>query len=432
MAVNGAEGGAIDIGGKVMLKGLVARAELNGRSGVVISFDAERGRFGVEVDGQVDPLAIKRVNLQPVAVSREQSGASTALAQGLAVDVHHGSSARGRTEEATEAVRPEAGLCSELPLRSPVSTLGDVRLSRGSNDASQGGPARPEKEADPPGEADICAEDGRAAIRDFLEEDEGGWLDMWKQLPLDGRRCLIRTVIPHLPVSEENTHCVCGCGDLRRDIDAILCPELNLEGLVEGPAAPPPYWPARVSAREAAASGMLQTIQQLERLTVSGSVHKVMKWHAHGSLGCGFSKVQWEHDKRDVAIIRRLQQKGLLPAQKLRKQALRDTEGYFLFFLGTSALCPNGSERGSVYCFPDLETATRRWDAGTYVDAATYRLLQRRQLRILQVLSLLADEFRTEWKRSHGGYSVSRWFTPLTRAERASARELSEAAVQVK
>jgi len=429
MAVNGVEGGAIHIGSKVVLKGLVARADLNGRSGVVISFDAERGRFGVEVDGKVDPLALKPVNLQPVAVSREQSGASTSLAQGLAVDVHHGSSVRGRTEEeATE----KAGRCSELPLRSPVWTLGDVRLSLGANDVSQGGPAQPEEEADPPGEAEICAEDGRAAIRDFLEEDEEGWLNMWKQLPLDERRCLIRTVIPHLPVSQENTHCVCGCGDLRRDIDAILCPELNLEGLVEGPAAPPTCWP-RASGIEAVASGMLQAIQQLERLTVSGSVHKVMMWHACGSGGCEPSWVQWEHDKRDVLIIRRLQQKGLLPARKLRKQTLHTgAKGYILFFLGTSKFCPNGWKRGSALCIPDLKSAKERWDAGTHVDAETYRLLQQRQFRILQVLSLLADEFRTEWKKSHGGYSVSRWFTLLTKAERASARELSEAAVQVK
>jgi len=66
MASNGVEGGAIDIGSKVVLEGLVARADLNGRSGVVISFDAERGRFGVEVDGQSDLLALKPANLQPL------------------------------------------------------------------------------------------------------------------------------------------------------------------------------------------------------------------------------------------------------------------------------------------------------------------------------------------------------------------------------
>ena len=62
------------IGSKVVLEGLVARADLNGRSGVVLSFDAERGRFGVEVDGQSDLLALKPANLQPlVEAQREEA-----------------------------------------------------------------------------------------------------------------------------------------------------------------------------------------------------------------------------------------------------------------------------------------------------------------------------------------------------------------------
>ena len=60
------EGGAIGIGSKVVLKGLVARADLNGSSGIVIAFHAERGRFAVQVDGHIDPLALRPVNLQPM------------------------------------------------------------------------------------------------------------------------------------------------------------------------------------------------------------------------------------------------------------------------------------------------------------------------------------------------------------------------------
>ena len=66
MAAIGVEGGAIGIGSKVVLKGLVARAHLNGSSGIVIAFHAERGRFAVQVDGHINQLALRPVNLQPM------------------------------------------------------------------------------------------------------------------------------------------------------------------------------------------------------------------------------------------------------------------------------------------------------------------------------------------------------------------------------
>ncbi len=45
-------------------------------------------------------------------------------------------------------------------------------------------------------------------------------------------------------------------------------------------------------------------------------------------------------------------------------------------------------------------TAKQDWEQGSHIDDVTYQLLNERQFKILQVLSLLADEFHSEWKRS--------------------------------
>jgi hypothetical protein len=75
---------------------------------------------------------------------------------------------------------------------------------------------------------------------------------------------------------------------------------------VEGPSAPPTFWPR----------GGPDEIRQVPnlRLTVSGSVHKVMMWHALAS-GTGVTYMtQREHDVRDVVLIRRAQKRGFLPS----------------------------------------------------------------------------------------------------------------------
>ena len=53
---------------RVLLQGLAARPELNGREGVVLSHDVAKGRFGVQVDGEQKPLALKADNLLPLAL----------------------------------------------------------------------------------------------------------------------------------------------------------------------------------------------------------------------------------------------------------------------------------------------------------------------------------------------------------------------------
>ena len=50
-------------GQKVKLHSLVGRPELNGRSGLVLSFDASSGRVGVKVDGEDHPMALRPANL---------------------------------------------------------------------------------------------------------------------------------------------------------------------------------------------------------------------------------------------------------------------------------------------------------------------------------------------------------------------------------
>ena len=53
---------------RVRLFGLAARPELNDREGVVVSHDAAKGRFGVRLDGEQKPLALKADNLLPLAL----------------------------------------------------------------------------------------------------------------------------------------------------------------------------------------------------------------------------------------------------------------------------------------------------------------------------------------------------------------------------
>ena len=62
------------LGLAVKLCSLVARPELNGRSGRVVNVDARGGRLGVRIDGEERPLGLKPENLE-----REDDGGGGGL-----------------------------------------------------------------------------------------------------------------------------------------------------------------------------------------------------------------------------------------------------------------------------------------------------------------------------------------------------------------
>jgi hypothetical protein len=53
------------LGRRVVISGLVAKPELNGRTGMAVSFDDDKGRYAVELDDTSSSLLIKPCNLQP-------------------------------------------------------------------------------------------------------------------------------------------------------------------------------------------------------------------------------------------------------------------------------------------------------------------------------------------------------------------------------
>lgn len=53
-------------GTRVRIVGLKGRAELNGHSGTVVSWDTEKGRLGVQVDGVTKPVALLPENIELV------------------------------------------------------------------------------------------------------------------------------------------------------------------------------------------------------------------------------------------------------------------------------------------------------------------------------------------------------------------------------
>jgi hypothetical protein len=54
------------LGRRVVINGLVAKPELNGRTGTAVSFDDAKGRYSVELDNTSSSLMIKPCNLLPV------------------------------------------------------------------------------------------------------------------------------------------------------------------------------------------------------------------------------------------------------------------------------------------------------------------------------------------------------------------------------
>jgi hypothetical protein len=58
------------LGRRVVINGLVAKPELNGRTGTAVSFDDDKGRYSVELDGTSSSLLIKPCNLLPVCCNQ--------------------------------------------------------------------------------------------------------------------------------------------------------------------------------------------------------------------------------------------------------------------------------------------------------------------------------------------------------------------------
>ncbi len=56
------------LGRRVVINGLVAKPELNGRTGTAVSFDIAKGRYSVELDDTSSSLRIKPCNLLPTTV----------------------------------------------------------------------------------------------------------------------------------------------------------------------------------------------------------------------------------------------------------------------------------------------------------------------------------------------------------------------------
>lgn len=70
-------GGALEVGTRVMLCGLLRKPELNGQRGTVLSFDAEVGRYAVCIDGKQGCVLLKPESLD-VGAARECDDAQRA------------------------------------------------------------------------------------------------------------------------------------------------------------------------------------------------------------------------------------------------------------------------------------------------------------------------------------------------------------------
>eukprot|EP00308_Calcidiscus_leptoporus_P013805 CAMPEP_0119377254 /NCGR_PEP_ID=MMETSP1334-20130426/43927_1 /TAXON_ID=127549 /ORGANISM="Calcidiscus leptoporus, Strain RCC1130" /LENGTH=68 /DNA_ID=CAMNT_0007396095 /DNA_START=26 /DNA_END=229 /DNA_ORIENTATION=+ len=54
------------------------KAELNGRRGVALSYDTEKGRYAVVLDESAESLAIKEANLRPLEAPAPEGAAGDA------------------------------------------------------------------------------------------------------------------------------------------------------------------------------------------------------------------------------------------------------------------------------------------------------------------------------------------------------------------
>jgi hypothetical protein len=87
-------------GGRVQLHGLVGAKQHNGKSGFVVGFDEETGRYAVVMEGDMDNiLKVKPQNMKLMA-TKEGDGEAYAEIIAEAVEIGHGSAT---TEDPTSA-----------------------------------------------------------------------------------------------------------------------------------------------------------------------------------------------------------------------------------------------------------------------------------------------------------------------------------------
>jgi hypothetical protein len=65
------------LGSRVLIKGLVAKPELNGRTGTAVRFDDDEGRYWVELDDTSSSCMIKPCNVLPAGCTPSIEGVST-------------------------------------------------------------------------------------------------------------------------------------------------------------------------------------------------------------------------------------------------------------------------------------------------------------------------------------------------------------------
>ena len=56
----------------MVINGLVAKPELNGRTGTAVSFDDDKGRYSIELDDTSSSLLIKPCNLSPTVLTKDK------------------------------------------------------------------------------------------------------------------------------------------------------------------------------------------------------------------------------------------------------------------------------------------------------------------------------------------------------------------------
>lgn len=135
------------VGATVRLHSLVGRADLNGTQGVVVSFDASKGRCGVKVDGEASALALKPANLEVVPAPLAPADVSDDAAGPPDVSGTPPASAEGALIEAVQRVwLSEPGLSAKAVHAKMVkegasATLSEVKKAC-SKAAKRGGGSR--------------------------------------------------------------------------------------------------------------------------------------------------------------------------------------------------------------------------------------------------------------------------------------------------
>ena len=78
-------GGALEVGTRVMLRGLLRKPELNGHRGTVLRFEADTGRYAVSLDGKQCGVLLKPECLDVKAARERDDAQRAALAKEMDV-----------------------------------------------------------------------------------------------------------------------------------------------------------------------------------------------------------------------------------------------------------------------------------------------------------------------------------------------------------